>query len=61
MVFMSARDTRRSARSSLWGASSMARSKSPMYHESENWYIGSMLAMSVMQKKSSEARKAAGM
>ena len=60
MVFWSLRKVSRACRSSLFSASSMARSKRPMYHASEYWYIGSMLAMSVMQKKRSDARKAAG-
>ena len=38
----------------------MAFSKRAMYHWSEYWYIGSTLAMSLIAKKSKEARKAAG-
>jgi len=37
---------------------SMARSKSVWYHASENWYIGSMLAIAAIEKKRIDERKA---
>lgn len=43
-----------------WGVETMVRKKRPMKDDREYWYMGSTLARSLMQKKSSEDRTATG-
>ena len=57
-VFCAIRCPSRVSRYCDAGASSIARSKRAMYHASEYWYIGSMFAMSEMQKNRIDARYA---